>query len=100
MRMGTRCISNSSIPLHLIQPQPSQKIGFLNPSCNFTYGSESERWLSSNTLPVYSQVDSQVPGPGFRRTIERQLDELDPKLRQLSLQIHGLWISVFEFVIL
>lgn len=67
----------------------------MNPSCNFTYGSESERWLSSNTLPPYSQLDPQVPKPAFLRTIEAKLDELNPELRELSLQIHGL-SYVFE----
>jgi hypothetical protein len=54
------------------------------------YGLESERWSRSDALPAYSQLDPQVPKPAFLKTIEKKLDELNPKLRELSLQIHGM----------
>jgi hypothetical protein len=92
MAMEARCISTYlQSQLHAdTSLRPLEKCRFMNPSCNFTYGSESERWLSSNTLPPYSQLDPQVPKPAFLRTIEAKLDELNPELRELSLQIHGL----------
>ncbi|KAF8235649.1 amidohydrolase, partial [Tricholoma matsutake] len=82
------------------------KYGSLNLFHNFSYGSQSERWLSSNTLPAYSQVDIQVLSskPGFIKTIDEKLDELSPKLRELSLQIHAqpeiLWEEKFAHDVL
>jgi len=53
---------------------------------------------------MYSQVDPQVSKNGFRRTIERRLDELNPELRELSLQIHAhpevMWKEKFAHNIL
>ena len=69
--------------------QQKEGIWYLDPHC----GPPNEWWTSAQP-PSYSAakeplsaVDEQVAA-----TVERTLDELNPKLRDLSLKIHGIFL--------
>ena len=65
---------------------------YLDRHCDFSYNPPSEWWTSarppsySATKEPFSAADDEVAA-----TVERTLDELNPKLRDLSLKIHGIF---------
>ncbi|KAF7430890.1 hypothetical protein PC9H_006605 [Pleurotus ostreatus] len=65
----------------------------MNLCCDFSYAPPEKWWPSEGEEkpPAYSPSDSlkDIYRPDVLRTIERKLDELNPELRDLSLQIHG-----------
>ncbi|KAF8159514.1 hypothetical protein B0H34DRAFT_782235 [Crassisporium funariophilum] len=63
-------------------------IDCFNPCCDFSYGSCSERWSELHP-PTYSAKAALPGGDDISATIERALDDASPKLRDISLKIHG-----------
>lgn len=73
-----------------------QKEGFLylNPrDCNYLYSPLNE-WLTSARPPSYSAAKEPFSAADdeVAATVEQTLDELNPKLRDLSLKIHGIYL--------
>ena len=74
--------------------QQKEGIQYLSPLCDYSY-SPPDAWWSSARPPSYfakesfSAIDDEVSA-----TVEQTLDELNPKLRDLSLKIHGIFFIV------
>lgn len=73
--------------------QQKEGILYLDPHCDYSYSPPNEWWTSvrppsySAAKEPLSAVDEEVAA-----TVERTLDELNPKLRDLSLKIHGIFL--------
>lgn len=74
--------------------QQKEGTQYLSPHCDYSYSPPNE-WWSSARPPSYSAkepfsaVDDEVSA-----AVERTLDKLNPKLRDLSLKIHGIFSVV------
>ena len=78
--------------------QQKDGILYLNPQahCDYAYSPPNEWWTSARP-PSYSQkepcstADNEVTA-----IVERTLDNLNPKLRDLSLKIHGIFLPSYQ----
>ncbi|KAJ8457725.1 hypothetical protein ONZ45_g18203 [Pleurotus djamor] len=60
-----------------------------NLCCDFSCGSTTEAWPNDDKPPEYTWNDAKsIYRPEILTTIESTLDEINPQLRALSLQIH------------
>jgi hypothetical protein len=76
--------------------QQKEGILYLSPQahCDYSYSPPDEWWTSArppsySAKEPFSAADNEVAA-----TVERTLDKLNPKLRDLSLKIHGIFLSV------
>lgn len=77
-------------------PQEDQYYGAFH---NFSYGNQGEWWTAGHheQLPPYlSKADVSARSGDISSLIEQSLDKINGKLRELSLKIHGNYIS-FQF---
>jgi hypothetical protein len=70
--------------------QRKEGIWYLDPHCDYSYSPPSEWWTSARP-PSYSAAKEPLSAldEEVAANVERTLDELNPKLRDLSLKIHG-----------
>ncbi|KXN92424.1 Peptidase M20 domain-containing protein 2 [Leucoagaricus sp. SymC.cos] len=61
---------------------------YLNPCCDFSFAAEKSSILSYESLPVYSERNSELLTADVLKTIEKTVDTYDSSLRNLSLSIH------------
>ncbi|TFK39859.1 hypothetical protein BDQ12DRAFT_514616 [Crucibulum laeve] len=71
-------------------------VNTFSPCCDFSYASPNEWWLTSETPPSYSQIQSIPRDSDAWKVVENTVDELDSQLRTLSLQIHSHPETMFE----
>ncbi|PFH51825.1 hypothetical protein AMATHDRAFT_74704 [Amanita thiersii Skay4041] len=70
-------------------PDHDKKCCYFNLACDYSYGPESDRWLPTESPPVYTKDDPGNIDLGVLRTVEETVDRLSPNLRELSMQIHS-----------
>ena len=75
--------------------RPKEGILYLDPHCDYSY-SPHDKWWTSARPPSYSVAKEPISAADneVAATVERTLDELNPKLRDLSLKIHGIFFFV------
>ena len=76
--------------------QLKEGVQYFSPHCDYSCSPSSEWWtLSESRPPSYSAKEpTPTDADSVTATIERTLDNLNPKLRDLSLKIHGILILV------
>lgn len=92
---------HSVVPSESQVDSDQQKEGFLylDRHCDYSYSPPNEWWTSarppsySTAKEPFSAVDDEVAA-----TVERTLDNLNPKLRDLSLKIHGIYYFLYRII--
>lgn len=84
-------VPESSASLNGLSFQEKDHIETYSPCCDFTYVVDSDdQWLRPiSELPASYGKESSIPLPSVAHTIEKAVDSLNAKLRELSCKIHG-----------
>jgi len=82
---------NQSTCARLDAQQQKEDIQYFSPHCDYSYSPPNEWWSSTEPFPPsYSAEDCFSADNNVSTTIEQTVDKLNPKLRDLSLKIHGI----------
>lgn len=90
-------MASESKELGLDADQQPEKdaIRYFSPHCDYSCSSPNNWWTSTEPRPPsYSAKEPILTDDDVSGTIERTLDILNPKLRVLSLKIHGILFVV------
>jgi hypothetical protein len=79
------------------QVDSNEGILYLDPHCDYSYSPPNEWWTSARP-PSYSSAKEPFLASDDEgaATVEQTLDELNPKLRELSLKIHGIFFRSYH----
>ncbi|KAF8817418.1 amidohydrolase [Phlegmacium glaucopus] len=72
------------------QQKDSEGIQYFSPHCDYSYSPSNEWWTSTEPRPPsYTAKETFYADNNASVAIEQTVDKLNPKLRALSLKIHG-----------
>lgn len=88
--------ASSTCCSHKEKQHLDKEIQSYSPCCDFSFATDEDDWLPSELPPSYATPGQRMTGSTVAHTVERTVDSLNAKLRDLSCKIHARPELMFE----